>query len=83
VPSLRNVERTFPYMHDGRFLTLEQVMKHYAGGGVTDSPTLDPLLKQTGKLGIALTTTQQAQLIAFLKTLTDTTFLTNRAFAPN
>ncbi|WP_288428672.1 cytochrome c peroxidase [uncultured Spirosoma sp.] len=83
VPSLRNVERTFPYMHDGRFLTLEQVMKHYAGGGVTDSPTLDPLLKQNGKLGIALTTTQQAQLIAFLKTLTDNTFLTNRAFAPN
>jgi cytochrome c peroxidase len=83
VPSLRNIERTFPYMHDGRFLTLEQVLKHYANGGVTNTPTLDPLLKQNDKLGIALTTTQQTQIIAFLKTLTDNTFLTNRAFTAN
>ena len=53
VPSLRNVERTFPYMHDGRFATLEQVIDHYRTG-VKDSPTLDPALKINGQLGIAL-----------------------------
>lgn len=82
VPSLRNVERTFPYMHDGRFQTLDQVLNQYTNG-VTDSPSLDPLLKKDGKLGIALTATEKTQLIAFLKTLTDNTFLNNRAFAPN
>ena len=82
VPSLRNVERTFPYMHDGRFLTLEQVLNHYAGGGVVDSPTLDPLLKKGAKPGIALTDTEKKQVIAFLKTLTDNTLLTNRALSP-
>ncbi|QHW00735.1 cytochrome-c peroxidase [Spirosoma endbachense] len=82
VPSLRNVERTFPYMHDGRFTTLEQVLNHYSTG-VKDSPTLDPALKANGQLGIALTATEQQQVISFLKTLTDNTFITNRAFGPN
>lgn len=82
VPSLRNVERTLPYMHDGRFLTLEQVLNHYASG-IKDSPTLDPLLKPNGQPGIALTLGQQQQIIAFLRTLTDDSFLRNRAFAPN
>ncbi len=80
VPSLRNVERTFPYMHDGRFTTLEAVMKHYAGG-LYATPNLDPLLNQNGQLGIPLTDTEQAQLIAFLKTLTDPTFITDPRFA--
>ncbi|GAB3886853.1 cytochrome-c peroxidase [Spirosoma agri] len=82
VPSLRNVERTFPYMHDGRFTTLEQVLTHYTTN-VKDSPTLDAALKTNGKLGIALTETEKAQVISFLKTLTDNTFLTNRAFSAN
>ncbi|WP_420149547.1 cytochrome-c peroxidase [Spirosoma sp.] len=82
VPSLRNVERTFPYMHDGRFTTLEQVLDHYRSG-VKDSPTLDSVLKANGKLGIALTDTEKKQVIAFLKTLTDDTFINNRAFSPN
>lgn len=82
VPSLRNVEKTFPYMHDGRFATLDQVLEHYRTG-VKDSPTLDPLLKANGKLGIALADTEKRQLIAFLRTLTDNTFLTNRAFSAN
>jgi len=81
VPSLRNVEHTGPYMHDGRFRTLEAVLKHYAGG-VEATPNLDPLLKQNSRLGIALTDDEQAKLIDFLKTLTDKAFLTNPKFTP-
>ncbi|GAB3999457.1 cytochrome c peroxidase [Spirosoma daeguense] len=82
VPSLRNIDRTYPYMHDGRFIALEQVLEHY-NSGVTNSPTLDPLLKKDGKLGISLTSTEQKQIIAFLKTLADDTFIGNRAYGPN
>lgn len=82
VPSLRNVERTFPYMHDGRFTTLEQVLNHYTAG-VKDSPTLDPALKTNGQPGFTLTDTEKKQVIAFLKTLTDATFINNRAFSAN
>ncbi|TGE29494.1 cytochrome-c peroxidase [Hymenobacter metallicola] len=78
VPSLRNVARTAPYMHDGRFQTLEQVLDHYAHG-VVASPTLDPLLKPaTGPLGLALSSQQKGDLIAFLNTLTDEQFLTDK-----
>ncbi len=82
VPSLRNIERTFPYMHDGRFATLDQVLKHYTSE-VTDSPSLDPVLKANGKLGIALTDMEKKQVTAFLLTLTDDTFINNRAFSAN
>ncbi len=82
VPSLRNVARTAPYMHDGRFQTLPQVLAHYAHG-VQLYPTLDPLLRQPdGRLGISLSTTQQANLLAFLNTLTDQEFLTDQRLAP-
>lgn len=74
VPSLRNVAETNPYMHDGRFRNLEAVLDFYSNN-VTDSPTLDPLLQQNGRLGIALTATEKTQMIAFLKTLTDEAFL--------
>ena len=82
VPSLRNIEKTFPYMHDGRFSTLEQVLNHYTNG-VKDSPTLDPILKANGQPGILLTDTEKKQVIAFLRTLTDDTFINNRAFGNN
>ena len=80
VPSLRNVEKTAPYMHDGRLFTLDAVLDHY-GSGVVDSPTLDPVLKQNGNLGIALSPTEKLQLIAFLKTLTDNQYLTDSRFS--
>ena len=80
VPSLRNVEKTSPYMHDGRFFTLEGVLEHY-NSGVENSATLDPILKSNGRLGITLTTTEKTQLIAFLKTLTDTQYLTDKRFS--
>jgi cytochrome c peroxidase len=81
VPSLRNVARTAPYMHDGRFATLPQVLAHYTHG-VQPSRTLDLLLRQpNGRLGIALTKSQQADILVFLNTLTDTSFLTDKRLA--
>jgi len=78
VPSLRNVEMTAPYMHDGRFYTLEEVLHHYASG-VQQTPNVDASLKN----GIPLTAEEQAKIVAFLKTLTDREFLTNPKFAGN
>ncbi|HEY0678326.1 MAG TPA: cytochrome-c peroxidase, partial [Chitinophagaceae bacterium] len=64
VPSLRNIYETFPYMHDGRFWNLSQVLEHYSTG-IQSSSTLDPLL--TSK--IPLTATEKFNLIYFLGTL--------------
>ena len=80
VPSLRNIELTAPYMHDGRFFTLEAVLNHYASG-VVNTQNLDTSLNNNGTLGIPLTSSEKQQLIAFLKTLTDTEFVTNPKFA--
>lgn len=81
VPSLRNVEFTPPYMHDGRFSSLQQVLRHYASG-VEDSPYLDPLLKQNSQLGIPMTPQEQNDIIAFLYSLTDYTYLQNPDLQP-
>ena len=80
VPSLRNIEKTAPYMHDGRLFTLEAVLNHYASG-VVHTQNLDPILNANGTLGIPLTTAEKSKIIAFLKTLTDHQFLTDRRFA--
>ena len=80
VPSLRNIEKTAPYMHDGRFFTLEAVLDHYSSG-VVNSTTLDASLNNSGVLGISLSSSEKTKLIAFLKTLTDNEFLTNPKFA--
>jgi len=80
VPSLRNVELTSPYMHDGRFNTLQQVLEHY-GSGVKDSETLDALLKQGDPAGITLNAQEIEKIIAFLKTLTDPTFTHDQRFS--
>ncbi len=82
VPSLRNIEASRPYMHDGRFQTLEEVLNHYSSS-VTNTQNLDPLLQQNGKLGISLSDTEKTQIIAFLKTLTDRKFLEDKRFTPN
>lgn len=81
-PTLRNIEKTAPYMHDGRFKSLERVLEHY-NSGVLASSTLDPLLIQNGSLGFKLSETEKEQLIAFLKTLTDYDFLTDKRFSEN
>lgn len=78
-PSLRNVALTAPYMHDGRFETLQQVIDHYNSGG-HPSTTIDPNMKYT-QGGLSLTPEKKAQLIAFLHTLTDQDFLTDDRFS--
>lgn len=79
VPSLRNVEKTGPYMHDGRFGSLESVLNFYTNG-VQHSVTLDPLLNQNGTLGISLSPEDKTALIAFLKTLTDQQYIADPRF---
>jgi len=79
-PTLRNVALTAPYMHDGRFKTLEEVIDHYSSG-VQRSPTLDPNLAKHPIDGIGLTSADKKALVAFLKTLTDTNLPTS--FSPN
>jgi len=78
-PTLRNVEVTAPYMHDGRFQTLEDVVNHYNSGGV-GSDNVDALIR----VGVGLGLTQQDQdaLVAFLKTFTDPDFINNTDLAP-
>lgn len=80
VPSLRNLSFTAPYMHDGRFLNLPAVLEHYAKR-VKDYQNLDPLLKKEGNLGMPLTDDEQAKIIAFLKTLNDYEFISDKRFA--
>jgi cytochrome c peroxidase len=77
VPSLRNVEVTSPYMHDGRFVTLRQVLEHY-NSGVTQTENLDP---QFANGGIPLSETEMTDIEAFLRTLTDYEFMRMEAFA--
>lgn len=69
-PSLRNIDLTAPYMHDGRFKTLEEVVAHYSGP-MHRGKTLDPNLAKHPQDGLQLNPKDQAALVAFLKTLTD------------
>lgn len=77
-PSLRNVEVRGRFMHDGRFQTLEEVVQFY-NTGVQNSANLDPILKAPLQLGFSQT--QIDQLVAYMKTFTDTTFLTSSLFS--
>lgn len=74
VPSLRNIALTAPYMHDGRFATLEEVIDHY-NGPMHRSSTLDPNLAKHPEAGLGLSADDKAALVAFLKTLTDEQFV--------
>lgn len=78
-PSLRNIEVTAPYMHDGRFATLAEVVAHYSSG-LHQSESLAPSLAQLPKRGLQLSTSDQKALVAFLKTLTDPQFLEDESF---
>jgi cytochrome c peroxidase len=77
-PTLRNVALSAPYMHDGRFSSLEEVVEHYNSGGVSSS-TIDAFMKYTTG-GLELAPQQKEALIAFLHALTDTTFVQNPNF---
>lgn len=76
VPSLRNVEKTKPYMHNGKVKTIEDVLEHYRSG-IVHSSTLDTTLKN----GIALSDDQKTKLVLFLKSLTDETFIRDERFS--
>ncbi len=78
VPSLRNVALTGPYMHDGRFKTLEEVVEHYTSG-VKRSATLDPNIAKHPDGGVPLSTADKKALVAFLETLTDAKYLNTYA----
>lgn len=82
VPSLKNIGLTAPYMHDGRFATLEQVVEHY-NSGIQANPNLAPQLKNPNGTPkrLNLTDEQKASLVAFLKTLTDTSITTDEKFS--
>ncbi|GAL66395.1 methylamine utilization protein MauG [Jejuia pallidilutea] len=81
-PSLRNVEFTAPYMHDGRFTTLEEVINHYSEG-LKNSSTIDPLMKKVSQGGVGLSEKDKADLKAFLLTLSDFEFINNPVFSNN
>ena len=76
IPTLRNIQFTFPYMHDGRFKTLNEVVKHY-NSGIQQSKTLSDKLQKP----INLTDNERTELVAFLKTLTDIEFLFHPEFS--
>lgn len=76
VPSLRNIALTAPYMHDGRFKTLEEVVDHY-NNGLKASTYIDPALENTRGTGLMLNAQQKADLVNFLKTLTDNSLVNN------
>lgn len=83
VPTLRNIALTAPYMHDGRFATLDEVIDHYSTG-IQQSPTLDPMIEFAFQGGVQLDEFEKAALKAFLYCLTDSSFITNPAFSdPN
>ena len=80
VTSLRNIAITAPYMHDGRFTTLEQVVDHY-NEQIKASATLDPALEQTREKGLFLTEQDKKDLVAFMQTLTDKDLTTNPEYS--
>jgi len=83
VPTLRNIAQSAPYMHDSRFKTLEEVVDFYSSKIQQSSPNIDEHMPDFGS-GLNLTMQEKADLVAFLKTLSDQEFLTNPKFSdPN
>jgi len=81
VPSLRNIALTGPYMHDGRFETLEDVVEHY-NSGVQNNPNLDNRLTQGNNVRrLNLSDTDKQALVDFLNTLTDNEFINDEKYA--
>ncbi len=76
VPTLRNIVKSPPYMHDGRFYDIFDVFEHY-NSGIEQTPTIDPIVKN----GIPLSPEEQRQLYFFLTTLTDPTFIGNKSLS--
>lgn len=82
VPTLRNIEYSAPYMHDGRFESIDDVINHYSHG-IQSSPTIDPLIEFAFQGGVQLDQNEKELLKAFLLTLSDEEFINNPAFQEN
>ena len=83
VTTLRNIAESAPYMHDGRFATLEEVIEHYNSGVEVNSPNLDSEMSHFVG-GLNLTPSEIVDLVAFLRTFSDPTYLNNLNFSdPN
>lgn len=80
VPTLRNIAATAPYMHDGRFATLMEVVEHYNSGVDSLAPNLDPDMHAYEE-GLNLTHQQKLDLVAFMESFSDEEFLENAAFS--
>lgn len=80
IPSLRNLLFTAPYMHDGRFKTLEEVLDFYSEH-LKHSPTIDPNLSFVPNSAPRLNRYEKKKIIAFLKTLSDSSFIENPAYS--
>ncbi|MBC6988618.1 cytochrome-c peroxidase [Hymenobacter sp. BT491] len=84
-PSLRNIALTAPYMHDGRFQTLAEVLDHYSEHVERASPNIDPNMLDGTNVPFGtqlnLTVTEKAQVVAFLRALTDSTFIQDKRFS--
>jgi cytochrome c peroxidase len=79
IPTLRNIALSAPYMHDGRFTTLDEVIDHYSFG-IQQSPSLDPLIEYSAQGGVQLDAMEKDLLKQFLLTLTDYNFINNPDF---
>jgi len=79
VPTLRNIALTAPFMHDGRFATIDEVINHYSHG-IQMSSTIDPLIEFAGQGGVQLDAQEKDLLKQFLLTLTDSSFINNPSF---
>ncbi len=78
--TLRNIEVQGPYMHDGRFATLEEVIEFYSHG-LKQSPYVNPLMHHINEGGVQLTPQEKEDLLNFIKTLRDDEFMTNPNFS--
>ena len=81
VPSIRNIEYSSPYMHDGRFTSLDQVINFYSIGVHPNSPNIDPLMEFSSQGGVQLDPQERLELKAFLLTLSDPDFINNPNFS--
>ena len=80
-PSLINIALTGPYMHDGRFKTLEEVVDHYSDNVNYSSPNLHPQMSIHGGKQLNLSQQQKDDLLAYLRTMTDKVFITNPKYS--
>lgn len=80
IPSLRNIALTAPYMHDGRFASLKEVLDFYSEG-VHQGANVDSKMQFAKKGGVHLTEQEKEQIMAFLQTLTDSAFVNDPAFS--